>query len=97
MLQAQLKVVALFNPEEPGSSEMEAALNEVWANNGDAVREDAFASKLILIDLLDKQSIVGFTLPSVYLYLTFSNQRGYLRFEGRLYENRKTRHHWNAQ
>ena len=37
MLQTQLKVVALFNPEEPSTPYMEGALNEVWANNGDAI------------------------------------------------------------
>ena len=38
MLQNQLKVVALFNPEEPVTPGMNAAFNDIWANNGDAVR-----------------------------------------------------------
>lgn len=37
MLQVQLRVVALFNPEEPVTPEMNAAFNDIWANNGDAV------------------------------------------------------------
>ena len=39
MLQTQLRVVALFNPEEPVTPEMNAAFNDIWANNGDAVSE----------------------------------------------------------